>query len=77
MNKTHKRKMAAPIIITVLFVALFAGYAAVYLLVDEIPLIAKIAGGGSMIALAVGMIVVLSSRIKEIKGGEEDDLSNY
>ena len=30
-----------------------------------------------LLALAAGMVYILYTRIKEIDGGEEDDLSNY
>ena len=30
-----------------------------------------------LIALGIGMVYTLKSRIKEIRSGEEDDLSNY
>ena len=30
-----------------------------------------------LIALAIGMLYTLKSRIKEIRSGEEDDLDNY
>ena len=68
--------MIAPIIITAVFL--------LYLLVYVI----MIAGAMTitpvmflfavpLIALGTGMIVVLRERLKEIKEGEEDDLSNY
>lgn len=72
----HGKKMIAPIVITVLFL--------IYLLIYVV----MIAGAMTitpvtflfavpLIALGTGMIVVLKERIKEIKEGEEDDLSNY
>ena len=30
-----------------------------------------------LIALGIGMVYVLKTRIKEIRSGEEDDLNNY
>ena len=74
--KDHKKKMIAPIIITVLFM--------VYLLVYAIIVIAAakytpatILLALPLIALGFGMIYTLYTRIKEIRSGEEDDLSNY
>ena len=75
-NPEHKKKMLAPILITVLFLVFLAVYgtAAVLqtgwspvLLLFVIPLI----------ALAIGMLYTLKTRIKEIRSGEEDDLDNY
>ena len=75
-NPEHKKKMLAPILITVLFLVFLAVYgtAAVVqtgwspvMLLFVIPLI----------ALAIGMLYTLKTRIKEIRSGEEDDLDNY
>ena len=75
-NPEHKKKMLAPILITVLFLVFLAVYgtAAVVqtgwspvMLLFVVPLI----------ALAIGMLYTLKSRIKEIRSGEEDDLDNY
>ena len=77
MNDRHRKKMTAPIIITVVFTALFLCYAILYFSLDELPLAVKAIFGGLMIALAAAMIYVLMERIREIKGGEEDDLDNY
>ena len=76
MKREHRKKMAAPIVITVLFVLYLivyavlvirdAGWSPVMLLLT-IPLV----------ALGIGMVVVLKERIREIKSGEEDDLEKY
>ena len=75
-NPEHKKKMLAPILITVLFLLFLTVYgtAAVLqtgwspvLLLFVVPLI----------ALGIGMLYTLKSRIKEIRSGEEDDLDNY
>ena len=75
-NKDHKKKMIAPVIITVVFL--------VYLVVYGILVITAAAWKPVMIlftipliALGIGMIYVLKTRINEIRSGEEDDLSNY
>ena len=72
----HSKKKIAPIVITVLFV----GYLLIYIVVlmnavSFHPAIALLAL--PLIALATGMVYILYTRIKEIDGGEEDDLSNY
>ena len=75
MSKKHK-KMIAPVIIVIIIVflcvmALFklttngSDYATIIL--TCIPIIGVI----------IGVVVELWIRIREIKGGEEDDLSNY
>lgn len=72
----HKKKMVAPIIITVFIVIYYVLYfALVIALVDVLML--KIILGIIPFCLGVGMIYVCIQRIKEIKGGEEDDLSKY
>ena len=72
----HSKKKIAPIVITVLFV----GYLLIYIVVlmnavSFHPAIALLAL--PLLALAAGMVYILYTRIKEIDGGEEDDLSNY
>ena len=77
MKRTdHTRKMAAPIVVTVLFLAYLAVYAvAVVQSVDSAAVAALLAL--PLIALGAGMVVVLRQRIREIRSGEEDDLGNY
>ena len=75
-NKEHNKKMVAPIIITIVFLA--------YLLIYGILVVkaaewspALILFAIPLIALGIGMVYVLITRIREIRSGEEDDLSNY
>lgn len=75
--KNHKKKMAAPAVITVLFVVYYLGIAVAFFMVPEIPVIMKIVFTVVPLGLAAVMVGVFISRIKEIKGGEEDDLSKY
>ena len=70
-----KKKMVAPIIITILFVLYLVIYFAV--IINEVTGIMKILLGAVPLALAAVMIYVCIQRINEIKGGEEDDLSKY
>ncbi len=70
------KKMIAPIVITVIFLI----YLIVYLVMitaaaQEVPVLVLFAI--PLVVLATAMIMVLKDRIKEIKGGEDDDLSNY
>lgn len=73
----HKKKMIAPIIITILFVLYYAGITALFLFTDEFSMLVKLLLVIIPLALAGVMIGVLISRIKEIRSGEEDDLSKY
>ena len=74
--ENHGKKMVAPIIITVLisFYVLAETAALLYFkppwFVDLVFILVSIA----VIGLMIGVLV---SRIKEIRSGEEDDLSKY
>lgn len=74
MNK-HIKKMIVPIIITLIFVLYFVFY------LTELVLLLegfwKYALGIIPLLLIIVMIMVCVERIKEIKKGEEDDLSKY
>jgi protein-S-isoprenylcysteine O-methyltransferase Ste14 len=76
MNK-HGKKLIAPIIITVLIVLYYIGFVAVAVSTDILPLGWLIAGAVIPLCFAGVMIYVLVERIKEIRSGEEDDLSQY
>ena len=69
--------MVAPIVITALFLLYYGGFAAVCLTLPDIPPVAKLIMGVIPLALGAVMIYVLKERIKEIRSGEEDDLSQY
>ena len=73
--QSKKRKMIAPIVVTVLLVLYFAFYFG--LLVFLLPGFWKISLGVAPFLLAAVMIGVCVQRIHEIKKGEEDDLSQY
>ena len=75
--KDHKKQIAAAVIISAIFILLFAGYAALYFVFEGMPVLVRLLAGGLMTALAIGMIVVLRERIREIRKGENDDLSDY
>lgn len=72
----HGKKMVAPIIVTVLLVLYYIG---IIVLCMKMPM----AGWEKFLLIAVPLLIsvtliaVLVGRIKEIKGGEEDDLSKY
>ncbi len=74
--KKHGKKMIAPIVITVLVILYFIAYFGFLIyLIDNIVL--KLLSGIIPAFLAAVMIYVCMQRIKEIKGGEEDDLGQY
>ena len=74
MKNEHKRKMIAPIAVTVLFLAYLVAYGiAIATATDWILLVFSV----PLIGLGAGMVYSLISRIKEIRSGEEDDLGNY
>lgn len=72
----HKKKMVAPIIITVIMVIYYILYFVSVLAVIDFWLL-KLLFGIIPLALGGGMIYGCIQRIKEIQGGEEDDLSKY
>lgn len=72
----HSEKMIAPIVITVLFIVYYCIY--FIILLAELPgIVLKLLFGIIPIALAAVMIFVCVQRMKEIRSGEEDDLSQY
>ena len=73
----HGKKMIAPIIIAVIFILYYGGFAAVCLLMPEVPMGIKLLFGIIPLALVGVMIYVVVTSIKEIRSGEEDDLSKY
>lgn len=68
--------MVAPIIITVLVILYFIAYFGLLIYLVENTVL-KLLLGIIPALLAAVMIYVCFQRIKEIKGGEEDDLSQY
>lgn len=76
MNQ-HGRKMIAPIFIAVLFVLYYVGFAVFLALIAGMPASAVAAGLIIPLILAAVVVGVTVSRIKEIRSGEEDDLSKY
>ena len=73
--KSHKRKILAPIIISVIIVLYYVIYFGILMaLIDGIW---KWLLGIIPLALSAVMLKVCIERINEIKKGEEDDLSKY
>ena len=68
--------MVAPVLITVFFLNYLIAYGiGIGTAVEWSPLMILLAI--PLVALGVGMVYVLKTRIKEIRSGEEDDLGNY
>ena len=72
---SHGKKMVAPIIITAILVLYFILYFT--FLVNIMYGWFRIVFGIIPVAMAAVMIMVCIERIKEIKKGEEDDISKY
>lgn len=71
----HRKKMVAPIVISVIVVLYYAAYFG--LLIAVLDGIWKYILGIVPILLSAVMVKVCIERIKEIKDGEEDDISKY
>jgi len=75
LNPNHRKKMAAPIIITVIMIIYYAVYFGfLSTLLDGLW---KIFFGIIPVAFSAVMTGVCIERIKEIKKGEEDDIGKY
>ena len=72
---SHKKKMIAPIIVTVIMILYYIVYFG--FLISLIGGIWKYALGIIPLAFSGVMIYVCIQRINEIKKGEEDDISKY
>lgn len=73
----HWKKMVAPIVVALIIILYYVGIAVFFVMIPSISTVIKILMAVIPLVLAVVMAGVLISRIKEINGGEEDDLSQY
>ena len=71
----NKKKIVAPIVVTVIMVLYYVVYFGV--LITLLDGVWKFALGLLPLALSAVMVKVCIERIQEIKKGEEDDLSKY
>ncbi|MGN0268337.1 MAG: hypothetical protein ACI4D7_11760 [Lachnospiraceae bacterium] len=71
----HGKKKIAPIVVTVVMILYFVLYFGV--LVAVVPGVLKFLLGIIPLLLGCCMLYVCIQRLKEIDGGEEDDLSKY
>lgn len=76
MNRLAK-KMVAPVIVCILVVLYLAGLAFAVIMAADMPVLFRASLIVGLIALAGVMVGVAVSRMKEIRSGEEDDLSKY
>jgi len=75
--KLNTKKTLAPLVIVLILLCYFAGYAFLCLRSDTLPLVPRLLGGLIPLLLGGLTLYVLLERIKEIRSGEEDDLSQY
>lgn len=73
--ESHGRKIVAPIIVTILMILYYVIYFG--FLISLLNGIWKYLLGIIPLAFSILMIMVCVERIKEIRKGEEDDLSKY
>ena len=69
-------KIIAPVIVALCLIACYIIYGILIIKVN-IPSIIKIIGLSGAIIISAVIIMMFVERIKEIKGGEEDDLGKY
>ena len=73
--RPNKKKMIAPIVVSVIMILYYAVYFGFLIsMLDGIPALLL---GIVPLALAILTVVVCIERIHEIQKGEEDDLSKY
>ena len=73
--KSHKTKLIAPIVVTVLMIIYYVVYFGFLMtLMDGFW---KVFFGILPIVFSIVMVKVCIERIKEIRNGEEDDISKY
>ena len=73
--KLHRRKMIAPIVVTILTVLYFAVYFG--FLITLVNGVWRVLLGVLPFVFSTVMIMVCIERIKEIRKGEEDDIGKY
>jgi len=72
----HGKKMIAPILIVTVIIIYYIIVGA-SLIIFHVPNLIKIIILGISVIVSATFVFILVERIKEIKGGEEDDLSKY
>lgn len=72
-----KKKMVAPVVVAILLVVYFVVYGVILYNIPDAPVIFKVLGVAVPLNFGGYAIWAAKDRIEEIKGGEEDDLSQY
>ena len=72
---SHRKKMLAPIVVSVLMILYYVVYFG--FLISLLEGVVKYIFGIIPIIFSFVIIKVCVERIREIKGGEEDDISKY
>lgn len=72
-----KKKMVAPIVVAILLVVYFVVYGLILYTIPDAPGVFKVLGVIVPVVFGGYAIWAAKDRIDEIKGGEEDDLSQY
>lgn len=73
--KLYRKKMTAPIVVSIFIILYYVGYFGI--LITLLNGVWKYVFGIIPIAFSVAMVKVCVERIKEIREGEEDDISQY
>lgn len=69
-------KLVAPILVTVMLLAILVGYGAACFFLP-LPIWLRLVGLAVLLGAAGAAVFVLIERIREVRSGEEDDLSDY
>ena len=72
-----QKKLIAPIIVTVITIVFLLGYFGMIFVLIPLSVGLRLLIGMIPLGLAGVSVYVLVERIKEVRSGEEDDLSNY
>jgi hypothetical protein len=75
--KTKTKKTIAPVVIVALISIYYIAIGVIFAYMNGVPMLAKIIALVVPALLSGVAITVLIQRIKEIKKGEDDDLSKY
>ena len=75
--KTKTKKMIAPVVIVAIVSIYYIGIGVFFAYMEGVPTLAKIFALVIPALLTGAAVTVLVERIKEIKKGEDDDLSKY
>ncbi len=75
-QEKHRRKIVAPVVITII-IAVYYGIVSFILIKLPFSPILKAVALAVPVIVVILLVFVARERVKEIKKGEEDDLSEY